>query len=108
MGAGVEGVGRERRRAQRASPAATAALGRRLPPLPSRRAVRLSLSSPPSLHPLSLHHQAYGIVWKATDRKTGDTCALKKIFDAFQNAMDAQVREESEAERARGRGERRI
>ena len=33
---------------------------------------------------------AYGIVWKATDRKTDKTVALKKIFDAFQNATDAQ------------------
>mmetsp|Transcript_37617 Transcript_37617/g.93507 ORF Transcript_37617/g.93507 Transcript_37617/m.93507 type:complete len:356 (+) Transcript_37617:70-1137(+) len=33
---------------------------------------------------------AYGIVWKAFDRRTKDTVALKKIFDAFQNATDAQ------------------
>jgi len=33
---------------------------------------------------------AYGIVWKASDKKTKDTVALKKIFDAFQNATDAQ------------------
>ena len=33
---------------------------------------------------------AYGIVWKATDKKTRETVALKKIFDAFQNATDAQ------------------
>jgi len=33
---------------------------------------------------------AYGIVWKATDKKTKETVALKKIFDAFQNATDAQ------------------
>jgi hypothetical protein len=31
-------------------------------------------------------------VWKAVDKKTRDTVALKKIFDAFQNATDAQVR----------------
>ncbi len=35
--------------------------------------------------------QAYGIVWKALDKKTGEVIALKKIFDAFQNATDAQV-----------------
>ena len=33
---------------------------------------------------------AYGIVWKAQDKKSKDTVALKKIFDAFQNATDAQ------------------
>ena len=33
---------------------------------------------------------AYGIVWRATDRKTKDVVALKKIFDAFQNSTDAQ------------------
>ena len=36
--------------------------------------------------------QAYGIVWKAIDKKTHQTIALKKIFDAFQNSTDAQVR----------------
>lgn len=34
--------------------------------------------------------QAYGIVWKAIDKKNNQTVALKKIFDAFQNATDAQ------------------
>lgn len=33
---------------------------------------------------------AYGIVWKAIDRKTREIVALKKNFDAFQNATDAQ------------------
>ena len=33
---------------------------------------------------------AYGIVWRAQDKKTRETVALKKIFDAFQNATDAQ------------------
>mmetsp|Transcript_50647 Transcript_50647/g.130608 ORF Transcript_50647/g.130608 Transcript_50647/m.130608 type:complete len:291 (-) Transcript_50647:829-1701(-) len=33
---------------------------------------------------------AYGIVWKAVEKKTHKTVALKKIFDAFQNATDAQ------------------
>jgi len=33
---------------------------------------------------------AYGIVWRALDKKTRDVVALKKIFDAFQNATDAQ------------------
>jgi len=33
---------------------------------------------------------AYGIVWKAIDKKTREIVALKKNFDAFQNATDAQ------------------
>lgn len=33
---------------------------------------------------------AYGIVWKAIDKKTKEIVALKKNFDAFQNATDAQ------------------
>ncbi|NXA12793.1 MK15 kinase, partial [Sapayoa aenigma] len=35
---------------------------------------------------------AYGIVWKAIDRRTGEIVAIKKIFDAFRNRTDAQVR----------------
>eukprot|EP00500_Bicosoecida_sp_ms1_P004548 CAMPEP_0203815314 /NCGR_PEP_ID=MMETSP0115-20131106/9954_1 /ASSEMBLY_ACC=CAM_ASM_000227 /TAXON_ID=33651 /ORGANISM="Bicosoecid sp, Strain ms1" /LENGTH=356 /DNA_ID=CAMNT_0050724211 /DNA_START=300 /DNA_END=1370 /DNA_ORIENTATION=+ len=33
---------------------------------------------------------AYGIVWKAIDKRTRHTVALKKCFDAFRNATDAQ------------------
>ncbi|KAM4028438.1 mitogen-activated protein kinase 15 isoform 1-T2 [Anomaloglossus baeobatrachus] len=33
---------------------------------------------------------AYGIVWKAIDRKSGEIVAVKKIFDAFRNRTDAQ------------------
>jgi len=33
---------------------------------------------------------AYGIVWKAMDRKHKQVVALKKVFDAFHNATDAQ------------------
>ena len=33
---------------------------------------------------------AYGIVWRAMDKKTREVVALKKIFDAFQNSTDAQ------------------
>jgi mitogen-activated protein kinase 15 len=33
---------------------------------------------------------AYGIVWKAIDKKSRQIVALKKIFDAFQNSTDAQ------------------
>ena len=35
--------------------------------------------------------QAYGIVWKAIDKHTGEVVAVKKIFDAFRNQTDAQV-----------------
>ncbi|KAH8300822.1 hypothetical protein KR018_005561 [Drosophila ironensis] len=33
---------------------------------------------------------AYGIVWKATDKRHKDTVALKKIYDAFRDETDAQ------------------
>ena len=33
---------------------------------------------------------AYGIVWRAQEKRTREVVALKKIFDAFQNATDAQ------------------
>lgn len=33
---------------------------------------------------------AYGIVWKVKEKETGEIYALKKIFDAFHNATDAQ------------------
>ena len=33
---------------------------------------------------------AYGIVWKALDRRTKQQVAVKKVFDAFHNATDAQ------------------
>ena len=33
---------------------------------------------------------AYGIVWKSKEKSTGRIVALKKVFDAFQNATDAQ------------------
>ena len=33
---------------------------------------------------------AYGIVWRALDKKQKEVVALKKIFDAFQNSTDAQ------------------
>lgn len=42
--------------------------------------VRCTASDLPTL----CRAQAYGIVWKATDKRTGETVALKKIFDAFQ------------------------
>ena len=32
---------------------------------------------------------AYGIVWKAIDKRTKEIVALKKNFDAFQNATDS-------------------
>lgn len=33
---------------------------------------------------------AYGIVWLATEKRSGTQVALKKCFDAFRNATDAQ------------------
>jgi len=33
---------------------------------------------------------AYGVVWKAMDKKRKQIVAVKKIFDAFQNRTDAQ------------------
>lgn len=33
---------------------------------------------------------AYGIVWKAVDKRSKEIVAIKKCFDAFQNATDAQ------------------
>ena len=33
---------------------------------------------------------AYGIVWKAMDKKYKQVVALKKVFDAFRNSTDAQ------------------
>ena len=33
---------------------------------------------------------SYGIVWKAIDKVSRETIALKKCFDAFTNAYDAQ------------------
>ncbi|XP_053786095.1 mitogen-activated protein kinase 15 isoform X4 [Desmodus rotundus] len=33
---------------------------------------------------------AYGIVWKAVDRRTGEVVAIKKIFEAFRDKTDAQ------------------
>jgi hypothetical protein len=35
--------------------------------------------------------QAYGIVWRSVNKKDRSVVAIKKIFDAFQNATDAQV-----------------
>ena len=50
--------------------------------------------APKALHTFSLPccfaRRADGIVWKATDRSSKSVVALKKIFDAFQNATDAQ------------------
>ena len=44
---------------------------------------------------------AYGIVWRAQDKKTKDVVALKKIFDAFQNSTDAQRGQRSQGCRHR-------
>lgn len=53
--------------------------------------LRRCIETDPEAFPTQCH-QAYGVVWKAIDRKTKEVIALKKIFDAFQNATDAQVR----------------
>ena len=34
--------------------------------------------------------QAYGVVWKAIEKRTRQVLALKKCFDAFRNTTDAQ------------------
>ena len=33
---------------------------------------------------------AYAVVFKGVDKKSKNVIAMKKIFDAFQNATDAQ------------------
>ena len=33
---------------------------------------------------------AYGVVWKAVEKRSRAVVALKKCFDAFRNATDAQ------------------
>lgn len=33
---------------------------------------------------------AYGQVWKVKNKRTGEILALKKIYDAFRNNIDAQ------------------
>ena len=48
----------------------------------------LSTTDRASLHPARA--QAYGIVWKAVDKRNRAVVALKKCFDAFRNATDAQ------------------
>ena len=51
---------------------------------PLGRETFLLLQFPP------LFYKAYGIVWKAVDKRTHTTVAVKKCFDAFRNATDAQ------------------
>lgn len=51
----------------------------------------LDMSEICAVSPSLSYFQAYGIVWKAIDKKTGEVMALKKIFDAFRNQTDAQV-----------------
>ena len=62
----------------------------RLPPPSAARRRQLFLATPQPKH--HNQKQAYGVVWKAIDKKNQNVVALKKIFDAFQNATDAQVR----------------
>ena len=42
------------------------------------------------LNYLACAPQAYGVVWKAIEKRTRQVLALKKCFDAFRNATDAQ------------------
>lgn len=39
---------------------------------------------------LNYFFKAYGVVWKAVEKKSRAVVALKKCFDAFRNATDAQ------------------
>jgi serine/threonine protein kinase len=58
-------------------------------PLFTPRPPTLLPAPPPSTrapHPA----QAYGVVWKAIDKKSRHVVALKKCFDAFRNSTDAQ------------------
>ena len=50
----------------------------------------VSLSLFLSLSFQKLGKGAYGIVWKCIDKKARKTLAIKKCFDAFRNATDAQ------------------
>lgn len=43
------------------------------------------------IKPARVDSQAYGIVWKAIDKRSKKVVAVKKCFDAFRNATDAQV-----------------
>jgi len=62
------------------------------PPLRGRagRMRRRLLTPPAAPLPPPLCAQAYGIVWKAVDKRNRAVVALKKCFDAFRNATDAQ------------------
>ena len=52
--------------------------------------VRLMIMALNSPHSICHEQGAYGVVWKATDRKSSTVVAVKKIFDAFRNRTDAQ------------------
>jgi hypothetical protein len=43
-----------------------------------------------SVMSLNYFCKAYGVVWKAVEKKSRAVVALKKCFDAFRNATDAQ------------------
>ena len=64
--------------------------------LPPSLSLSAALPLPPSCLPASLllcslpPGQAYGVVWKAVDKRTRHVVALKKCFDAFRNSTDAQ------------------
>ena len=90
---------------QRLGKGVSAGRGRAAAPVVVRAAAGRGAAAQQQLPPTAptLNPQAYGIVWKAIDKKTRETVALKKIFDAFQNATDAQVRAAHAAEQPCGR-----
>ena len=52
--------------------------------------IAVTRRSPPADPVAVAPFQAYGIVWKAIDKATGEVVAIKKIFDAFRDETDAQ------------------
>jgi len=59
-------------------------------PLPRKRALETARLSHTHTPTSRARLQAYGVVWKAVDKKTRSVVALKKCFDAFRNSTDAQ------------------
>lgn len=55
-----------------------------------RLTMRTAMCLMGGLNDLTFAPQAYGVVWKAIEKRTRQVLALKKCFDAFRNATDAQ------------------